>query len=117
MQPLQSNKCRADLYDRSMDEHAQRIQDVIDGITQIEGPQARAKAATEALELIHRANGVLSKLRREDIKTMRGNGLTYRAIADAIGIHFSRVKQIETGAPTGTSARSRAAKAASAKEE
>lgn len=117
MQPLPPRICRDYLYNLPMDERAQRIQNAIDEITQIQDPKARAKAATEALELIHAANGVLAKLRRADIKTMRGHGLTYRAIAEAIGIHFTRVKQIETGAPTGTSARSRAAKAAGTEGE
>lgn len=83
----------------------------MDSITAMTDPQARARAASEVLKLISEANGTLAKLRQQDIKTLREAGLSYRQIGDAIGIHFTRVKQIESGVPTGNSARSRAAKA------
>ena len=115
MQPLRRIR-RVYLYDRRMDERAQTIKDAIEAITQIDDPEVRAKAATEALELINSANGTLAKLRREDIKALREDGLSYRKIGTAIGIHFTRVKQIESGVPTGNSARSRAAKREAADE-
>lgn len=109
MQPLRRIR-RAYLYDRRMDERAQAIQTAIEAITQLDDPEARAKAATEVLDLINTANGTLAKLRREDIKALHASGMSYRKIGAAIGIHFTRVKQIESGTPTGNSARSRAAR-------
>jgi hypothetical protein len=95
-------------YDWCMDERAEDVQKAIDAITQIKDPQVRARVATEVLDLIHNANSTLARLRREDIRALRAAGMSYRKIGEAIGIHFTRVKQIETGAPTG-SARKRAA--------
>ncbi|MEO3786961.1 hypothetical protein ABGB12_26865 [Actinocorallia sp. B10E7] len=91
-----------------MDERVEDMQKAIDAITEIEDPQVRARVVTEALDLIHTANSTLARLRREDIQALRAVGMSYRKIGEAIGIHFTRVKQIETGAPTG-SARKRAA--------
>lgn len=115
MQPLRRIR-RVYLYDRRMDKRAQAIKDAIEAITQLDDPQTRVKASTEALELINRANGTLAKLRREDIKALRQAGMSYREIGRVIGIHFTRVKQIESGVPTGNSARSRAAKGGIADE-
>jgi hypothetical protein len=101
---------RLSLYDQRMEDAAQAVRDAISAIVAMTNPQARAAAATEVLKVLTDANGVLSKLRQEDIKGMRSAGLSYRQIGAALGIHFTRVKQIESGAPTGNSARSRAAK-------
>ncbi|WP_329521078.1 hypothetical protein [Spirillospora sp. NBC_01491] len=90
-----------------MDEHAQRIQDTITEITEIEDPQVRAKIVTEVLKVIHTGNSTLSAARREDIKELREAGLSYRKIGPLIGVHFSRVKQLESGEPTGINARPR----------
>lgn len=101
---------RPSLYDQSVEDAAQAVRDAVDAIVAMTDPQARAKAASDVLKLISEANGVLAKLRQEDIKALRGAGLSYRQIGDAIGVHFTRVKQIESGVPTGNSARARAAK-------
>ncbi|GAA3957024.1 hypothetical protein GCM10023085_44470 [Actinomadura viridis] len=90
-----------------MDERAQRIHDAITEITQIEDPQVRAKAATEALKAIHEGNSTLAEARRDGVKELRAAGLSYRAIGPLIGVHFSRVKQLESGEPTGIHARPR----------
>jgi hypothetical protein len=94
-------------YDWGMDERAEDMQKAIDAISKIDDPEDRARAATEALDLIHVANATLARIRRDDIKTLRAAGMSYRKIGEALGIHFTRVKQIEDGAPTG-SARNRA---------
>lgn len=109
MQVFWSRNRVGDLYDQRMDERAQRIQDAITEITQIEDPQVRAKAATEALKAIHDGNSTLAHARRAGIQELRAAGMTYRAIGPAIGVHFSRVKQLETGEPTGIHARPRKA--------
>jgi DNA-directed RNA polymerase specialized sigma24 family protein len=102
---------RAALYDQVMDDCTQAVREAICAVAAITDRQARAKAASEVLELISEANGTLSRLRREDIKALRESGMSYRQIGAAIGIHFTRVKQIESGAPTGNSSRSRAERA------
>lgn len=96
------------LYDQVMEDCATAVREAIAAVVAITDPQARAKAASEVLELISEANATLSRVRREDIKAMRAAGMSYRQIGAAIGIHFTRVKQIESGVPTGNSARSRA---------
>lgn len=42
-----------------------------------------------------------ARIRSEAIRQLRADGLSYRVIGDKLGIHFSRVKQLETGEPTG----------------
>jgi DNA-directed RNA polymerase specialized sigma24 family protein len=101
---------RPSLYDQSVEDAARAVRDAVDAIAAMTDPQARAKAASEVLKIISEANGILAKLRQEDIKTLRAAGLSYRDIGKAIGVHFTRVKQIESGVPTGNSSRARAAK-------
>lgn len=107
MQVFRMRTRRPHLYDQRMDERAQRIHDAITEITQIEDPQVRAKAATEALKAIHEGNSTLAEARRDGVKELRAAGLSYRAIGPLIGVHFSRVKQLESGEPTGIHARPR----------
>jgi hypothetical protein len=101
---------RLSLYDQRVEDATRAVRDAVDAIASMSDPQARAKAASEVLKLLSEVNGLLAKLRQEDIRTLRAAGLTYRQIGDAIGVHFTRVKQIESGVPTGNSSRSRAAK-------
>ncbi|SRR5581483_761421 len=101
---------RLSLYDQSVEGAARAVRDAVDAIAAMTDPQARARAASEVLKLISEANGLLSRLRREDIQALRAAGLSYRDIGEAIGVHFTRVKQIESGLPTGNSSRARAAK-------
>lgn len=98
------------LYDQRVKDAAQAVRDAIATITAMTDPQARAKAATEVLELISEANGVLAKLRREDIVTLRAAGMSYGQIGNALGVHRSRIRQIESGLPMGNSTRRKAAK-------
>lgn len=114
MQATQPATCarRPSLYDQRVEDAAQAVRDAIATVTAMKDPQARAKAATRVLEVLSEANGVLAKLRREDITALRQAGMSYRQIGVALGVHHTRVKQIESGAPMGNSARGRAAKAA-----
>jgi DNA-directed RNA polymerase specialized sigma24 family protein len=104
----ETSGCRVTLYDQVMDDSARAVKDAIDAVTAIPDRAERARAASEVLKLISEANATLSTLRRDDIKALREAGMSYRQIGDAIGIHFTRVKQIESGVPTGNSSRSRA---------
>ena len=103
---------RVSLYDQRVENAAQAVRDAIAAVVAMSDPQARAVAATEVLKLLSETNGVLAKLRQDDIKAMRAAGMTYGQIGDALGVHRSRVKQIESGLPMGNSSRSRAARAA-----
>ena len=89
----------------------QAIRDELDAIARITDHEERARAATRALQLLTAANGELARLRREDVQALLAAGLTYRKIGAAIGVHWTRVKHIESGMPTGNSSRARAAKA------
>jgi len=99
-----------------VDDCAQAVRDAIDAVTRISDRTARAKAASEVLELISEANATLSRLRRDDIKALREAGMSYRRIGTAIGIHHTRVRQIESGAAMGNSARSREKRTATASD-
>ena len=89
----------------------QAIRDELDAIAGISDRLERARAATQALQLLTEANAELAQLRREDILTLVAAGLSYQKIGAAIGIDRTRVKQIQSGKPTGNSSRARAAKA------
>jgi hypothetical protein len=93
------------------EDHVQAIRDELDAIASIGDRLERARAATGALQLLTAANGELARMRREDILALVAAGLSYRKIGEAIGIDGTRVKQIQSGRPTGNSSRSRAAKA------
>lgn len=94
----------------------QAIRAELDAIAGIPDRLERARAATRALQLLAGANGELARLRREDILALVDAGLSYRKIGAAIGIDGTRVKQIQSGRPTGNSSRSRAAKASAQTE-
>jgi hypothetical protein len=94
-----------------MEDHVQAIRDELDAIARIPDHEERARAATRALQLLTAANGELARMRREDVQALLADGLTYRKIGEAIGVHWTRVKHIESGMPTGNSSRARAAKA------
>lgn len=88
----------------------QTIRDELDAIARITDHEERARAATQALQLLTAANAELARLRREDILMLVASGRSYRKIGAAIGIDGTRVKQIQSGLPTGNSSRARAAK-------
>jgi hypothetical protein len=94
----------------SQEDHVQAIRDELDAIARISDHAERARAATEALHLLTAANAELARLRRDDILALLDAGLSYRKIGADIGVDGSRVKQIQTGRPTGNSSRSRAAR-------
>jgi hypothetical protein len=94
-----------------MEDHVRAIRDELDAIASITDHEERARAATGVLQLLTEANGELARMRREDVRAMLAAGLTYRRIGAAIGVHWTRVKHIESGQPTGNSSRARAAKA------
>ncbi|WP_432111140.1 helix-turn-helix domain-containing protein [Streptomyces sp. YPW6] len=68
----------------------------IDALTEGEPPEARAKRLTELLKSVGEK---VRRERREAVLEMQANGMSYRAIADASGISFGRVRQIIADEP------------------
>lgn len=99
-----------------MDERAQKIKADIDAVMTIDDPQERARVVTELLEVLRESNAALAKSRREAIKDMRAAGLSYGKIGKLLGVDRSRVYRLESGEPTGATARSRAARKEAAGE-
>lgn len=84
---------------------AEQIQSAITAITSIDDPAERGRAATDVLKVIHDGNKALARVRREAVLELRRQKMTYREIGPAIGVHYSRVKQIEIGEATGINAK------------
>lgn len=72
-------------------EEVQRVLEAIDAVTEGEPPEARAKRLTELLKSVGEK---VRKERRDAVLEMVERGLTYRQIADQIGVSFGRVRQI-----------------------
>ncbi|MFE7972984.1 hypothetical protein [Streptomyces shenzhenensis] len=72
-------------------EEVQRVLDAIDALTEGEPPEARAKRLTDLLKSVGEK---VRKERREAVLEMQANGMSYRQIADATGVNFSRIRQI-----------------------
>lgn len=51
---------------------------------------------TEAVRL---ATPRVAQVRQQVVRELRSQGMTYRAVGDLLGIHFTRVKQLESGEP------------------
>lgn len=61
---------------------------------------ARAQAAREAVEAAMQLQKEALDQRREAIKALRAEGMTYQAIADIVGVSMPRVERIANdGAP------------------
>lgn len=80
---------------------AARHRDAVAALADITDPTERAKAAGDLTEAVRETAPAVARIRQESIKALRAAGLTYRKIGDELGIHFTRVKQIETGQSTG----------------
>lgn len=72
-------------------EEVQRVLEAIDAVTEGEPPEARAKRLTELLKSVGEK---VRKERRDAVLEMVERGLSYRQIADEIGVSFGRVRQI-----------------------
>lgn len=80
---------------------ATRIRDAITALEGITDPTERALAAGEMTDAVRDAVADTARIRSEAIQQLRASGLSYRAIGEKLGIHFTRVKQLETGETTG----------------
>lgn len=72
-------------------EEVRRVLEAIDAVTEGEPPEARAKRLTELLKSVGEK---VRKERRDAVLEMVEDGLTYRQIAEQIGVSFGRVRQI-----------------------
>lgn len=104
---------RVYLYDQSVEDAASAVQAAVESVEAMPPSEDRARAAGAVLLVLQGANATLSKLRQADVRAMRAEGMSWTQIGAVLGVHRSRAKQIETGAPTGNSSRSRAAKISS----
>lgn len=80
---------------------ATRIRDAVQALAAIPDPTERALAAGEMSDAVREATTDVAAIRSGAIKQLRADGLTYRAIGEKLDIHFTRVKQLETGETTG----------------
>lgn len=80
---------------------ATRHRDAVDALAAIPDATERAKAAGDFIDATRETSPRVTAIRQEAIKQMRADGMTYRAIGERLGIHFTRVKQLESGESTG----------------
>jgi DNA-binding transcriptional regulator YiaG len=80
---------------------ATRHRDAVEALAAIPDATERARAAGEMTEAMRETTPEVARIRQQAIKELRAQKLSYRAIGDLLGIHFTRVKQLETGESTG----------------
>jgi DNA-directed RNA polymerase specialized sigma24 family protein len=84
-------------------EEVRRVVDAIGSLEAVEDPADRARRAARLLDEWPQQHSRLREIRQQAVIAMRADGMSYRKIAEAIGVHFTRVKQIETGETTSRS--------------
>ena len=80
---------------------ATRHRDAVTALAAIEDATERARAAGELTEAVRETAPEIARIRQEAIRELRAQKLSYRKIGELLGIHFTRVKQLETGESTG----------------
>jgi hypothetical protein len=79
---------------------------LIDDLNAVEDPAKRIRLATEALEAVKEFNAEVAQLRQATTQELKDQGLTLAKIGELAGppdrpLHFSRIRQILQGGPTG----------------
>lgn len=82
------------------------LRKLTEDLTAITDPAERGAAATEALEAVKAFNAEAAAIRQAAARELKDQGLTYKEIGRRFGpegkpLHFSRIKQIIDGGPTG----------------
>jgi len=78
---------------------AGRLDDALDALEAIPDAVKRWEAANDMTEAVRKATSRVAQVRSGIVRELRGRGMTYRAIGDLLGVHFTRVKQLESGEP------------------
>ncbi|MER6575787.1 hypothetical protein [Nonomuraea sp. NPDC001023] len=79
---------------------------LIDDLAAVEDPAQRIRLTTEALEAAKEFNAAVAQLRQATAQELKDQGLTLARIGELAGppdkpLHFSRIRQILQGGPTG----------------
>jgi hypothetical protein len=80
---------------------ATRIRDAVQALAAIPDPTERALAANEMSDAVREATTDVARIRTQAIRDLRAAGESHRAIGEKLGIHFTRVRQLEKGETTG----------------
>lgn len=78
-----------------------RHREAVAALAAIEDALEQARAAGELTDAVRETAPEVARIRQEAIKKLRAANMSYRAIGEALGIHFTRVKQLEIGESTG----------------
>lgn len=80
------------------DEEVRRVLDVVDSLEAMDDPAECARRAGKLLAEWPQQHARLREIRQRAVVAMRGQGVSYRKIAQELGISLARVQQIEAGA-------------------
>lgn len=80
---------------------ATRLREAVQALAAIPDPTERALAAGDMTDAAREAVTDTALIRSQAIREMRNAGLSHRAIGEKLGIHFTRVSQLEKGETTG----------------
>ena len=75
----------------------------LERVRRISDPIERAKASTALAQTMYELMPGVRAVRAEAVSQMKSSGMTYQAIGDELGVHFTRIPQIMAGAGTGRS--------------
>ena len=78
-------------------EEVRRVLDAVAAVGQIDDPAERGRALGVLLKAWPEEQTKLRVMRQQAVAELREQGLTYRKIAETLGVAVSRVKQIEQG--------------------
>lgn len=75
----------------------QAVRDALRALGEIPDRLDRAKALAGLLAEWPDHHAFLREQRQQVVHEMRADGMTYRQIGEELGLHFTRVRQIEAG--------------------
>jgi uncharacterized protein (DUF2342 family) len=78
---------------------AARLDDALAALEAIPNAVERWRAASDMTEAVRLATPRVAQVRQQVVRELRAQGMTYRAVGELLGIHFTRVKQLESGGP------------------
>lgn len=78
-------------------EEVSKFLDAIRALEDIEDDAACAKAITDVLQDWPDSHARLREIRQERVLRLKAEGKTWQEIGDALGVHFTRARQIAKG--------------------